>query len=147
MKSASVLALIAALMITAAAQRADNNTDEQLRARNAPDLFVYSASAFGPDKKGDSHLTIDVKNMGAKTITAFEWEYSSPDVFSASTDAGRVKFRSDGAKLRPEERKKFTRQVHHYTDRFIKSYNLSTVRILRVDYEDGSSWQRPAEEK
>ena len=147
MKASHLLALIAALTITALAQRAQNNTDDQLRARNAPDVFIYSASAFGPDKNRDSHFTIEAGNTGAKTITAIEWEYYIPRDIAGHDERVSRSFRDDKLKLLPDERRKLTQQVHHYTDKFITGFRLETVRIIRVEYEDGSSWQRPADQK
>ena len=141
-KTLSALSLIAALAIFALAQRAQNNTDEKLRARNAPDVFIYSASAFGPDKNGDSNFTIEVGNMGAKTITGIEWEYDPSRDVSGYDARGGSTFRSDTSKLLPNQRRKLTQQVHRYTDSFVRNFHLDTVRILRVEYEDGSSWQR-----
>jgi hypothetical protein len=140
MKTLSTGILIASLAIAAVAQRAQNNTDEKLRARNAPDLFVYSASAFGPDKNGDSHFTIEVGNTGLKTVTAVEWEYYRP--IDGQLVESRNRFRSDKIRLMQKERRKLTGEVYHYTDDFIKSFNLERVRIMRVEYEDGSSWHR-----
>ena len=147
MKTLSAIALIAMLALAALAQRAQNNTDEQLQARNAPDVFVYSASAYGPDKNGDSNFTIEVKNMGAKTITVIEWEYILPEMVSGYEKGSHIKFRSDDLKLRPEEKKKLTRPVHHYANKFVTNFRLDTLRILRVEYEDGSSWQRPEDDR
>ena len=58
-----------------------------------------------------------------------------------------VKFRSDDVKLRPDERKKLTRPIHHYAEKFVADFRLDTLRILRVEYEDGSLWQRPPDDK
>ena len=146
MKTLSVVALIAALAIIGLAQRAQNNTDEKLRARNAPDVFIYSASAFGPDKNGDSSFTIEVGNTGAKTITGVEWEYLSHDDAGYNTPASQG-FRNDKVKLFPDERSKLTQHVHHYTDKFVTGFHLDSVRITRVEYQDGSSWQRPVDRK
>ncbi len=147
MKTISAILLTAALAATAAAQRAKNNTDEELRARNAPDLFLYSASAFGPDKDGDSNFTIEVGNTGSKTIIAVEWEYyanrEAPEIERRMT----TMFRNEDLKLLPDRRTKLTHKVHHYTDKFVTSFKLETVRIVRVEYDDGSSWQRPADLK
>jgi len=140
MKTLSTLIIIAALSIVVLAQRAQNNSDEKLRARNAPDLFVFSASSYGPDKSGDSHFTIEVGNTGSKTITAIEWEYYR--AIEGQSTKSKDKFRSDKIRLVSNERQKLTDKVHHYSDDFVKSFNLDTVRIMRVEYEDGSSWQR-----
>jgi hypothetical protein len=146
MRTLSALALFFALAVAATAQRAANNTDEQLKARNAPDLFVYGASAFGPDKNGDSNFTIEVGNTGAKTITTIEWEYYSP---RNDTGDGAISesFRDEKLKLLPEKRTKLTQKVHRYTNSLVAGFGLATVRITRVEYEDGSSWRRPAELK
>jgi hypothetical protein len=146
MRTLSALALFLALAVGASAQRAANNTDEQLKARNAPDLFVYGASAFGPDRNGDSNFTIEVGNTGAKTITSIEWEYYSSD--KDSGDGAITKsFRDEKLKLLPEKRTKLTQKVHRYTNRLVAGFGLATVRITRVEYEDGSSWRRPSELK
>lgn len=145
MKIPGLFILIAAIGFAALAQRAQNNTDEQLKARNAPDVFVYKASAYGPDKERNSNFTIEVGNTGAKTISVIEWEYDSPDTIAGR--GNQLKFRSGDLKLRPEDKKKLTEKVHHYTDKFVTSFRLGTVRILRVEYDDGSSWQRPADDK
>lgn len=145
MKALSVMTLIAALVIAAPAQRAQNNTDEKLRARNAPDVFIYSASAFGPDKSGDSHFTIEVGNTGTKTITVIEWEYYRRGEGNSYEPRSVEKFRNDKLRLLPDERQKLTRQVHRYTDDFVKGFNLDAVRITAVEYEDGSRWERPGD--
>lgn len=143
MKSFGALTLIAALAIVSLAQRAQNNSDEKLRARNALGVFTYSASAFGPDKNGDSNFTIEVGNTGTQTIVAIEWEYYLSRDVAGFTQRGNRTFRDNQLKLVPDERRKLTHQVHHYTDKFVTGFNLDTVRIMRVEYEDGSSWQRP----
>ena len=145
MKSLSVLIIVTALALVAAAQRAQNNTDEALKARNAPDVFVYKASASGSDGTRSSSFTIEVGNTGTKGISIIEWEYDSPEAVAGYGD--HLKFRSGDLKIRPEERKKLTKEVRHYTPRFVSSFNLSTVRIMRVEYDDGSSWQRPADDQ
>lgn len=146
MKALAPLTLIFLLAIAAVAQRAENNTDEQLAARNAPDVFIYRASAFGPDRNRDSNFTIEVGNTGAKTITVIEWEY----YFSHDGDRDKPDaetFRETRLSLQPGARTKLTQHVHRYTDRLVTNFGLSTVRIMRVEYEDGSSWRRPAASK
>ena len=146
MKALAALTLISLLVVVAVAQRAENNTDEQLAARNAPDVFIYSASAFGPDKNRDSNFTIEVGNTGTKTITTIEWEY----YFSHDGDRDKPvteTFRETRLNLQPGARTKLTEHVHRYTDKFVTNFGLSTVRIMRVEYEDGSSWRRHAASK
>jgi hypothetical protein len=145
MKSLSAFIIITAFALVAVAQRAQNNTDEALKARNAPDVFVYTASATGSDGKRSSSFTIEVGNNGTKGISAIEWEYNSPEAVAGYGD--HLRFRSSDLKIRPEERKKLTKEVQHYTSTFVISFTLSVVRIMRVEYDDGSVWQRPADDK
>jgi len=142
MKAFTLMSIISALAMSAPEQRAQNNTDEKLKARNAPDVFIYSASAFGPDKNGDSHFTIEVGNTGAKTITNIEWEYYRRGEGQSYEPHSEAKFRNDKLRLLPDERRKLTEQVHRYSDDFVKSFNLDAVRITSVDYDDGSTWKR-----
>jgi hypothetical protein len=145
MKHFISLFIVAALAAAAVAQRAQNNTDEKLKARNAPDLFVYSASAYGSDGKRSSNFTIVAGNTGAKTITAVEWEYDAAEPVAGRGD--HLKFRSQNLKLRPGEKKKLVEEVGHYTVKFVTDFNLDSVRITRVEYDDGSSWRRPPDDK
>lgn len=145
MRSLGVLIIVTALALVAVAQRAQNNTDDALKARNAPDVFVYKASAIGSDGQRSSSFTIEVGNTGAKTISAIEWEYASPEAIGGQGD--RLRFRSGDLKIGPKEKKSLTKEVPHYTVGFVTSFNLSTVRLLRVEYDDGSVWQRPADDK
>ena len=145
MKGIGALIIITTLAFIAVAQRAQNNTDEALKARNAPDVFVYTASAIGSDGKRSSSFTIEVGNNGTKGISAIEWEYHSPEEVAGYGDL--LRFHSGDLKIRPEERKKLTKEVQHYTPRFVTSFGLRTVRLMRVEYDDGSVWQRPTENK
>ena len=142
MKAFTLMTIIAALAMSAPGQRAQNNTDEKLKARNAPDVFIYSASAFGPDKNGDSHFTIEVGNTGAKTITVIEWEYYRRGEGQSYEPRSEAKFRNDKLRLLPDERRKLSEHLHRYTDDFVKSFNLDAVRITSVEYDDGSTWKR-----
>ena len=144
--TALVLILTACCFVSAQEGRALNNTDEQLKARNAPDLFVLGVSAFGRDRRGRTSFVIEVQNMGEKTIIAFDWEYAPAHPIGKYRAGNPLKLRSDEEKIRPGEKKKLTEQVGEYTDELVTSFRLNSVRIIRVEYEDGSSWQRPAEE-
>jgi hypothetical protein len=149
MKIITATVLIIASCCLAAAQegRALNNTDEQLKARNAPDLFVAGVSAFGRDRKGRTSFVIEVQNLGDKTITAFDWEYAPAPPIGKYRAGNPLKLRSDEEKIRPGEKRKLTELIDEYTDELVKSFRLNSVRIVRVEYEDGSSWQRSVEEK
>lgn len=144
--AASVLILAACCFASAQEGRALNNTDEQMKARNAPDLFVLSVSAFGRDSRGRTSFVIEVHNLGEKAITAFEWEYAPAPAVGKYRAGNPLKLRSDKEKIRPGEKKKLTERIGEYTDELVKSFRLNSVRIVRVEYEDGSSWRRPAEE-
>jgi hypothetical protein len=144
--TASVLMIAACCLAVAQEGRALNNTEEQLKARNAPDLFVLGVSASGRDRKGRTSFMIEVQNLGDKTITAFDWEYAPARPIGKYRAGNPLKLRSDEEKIRPGDKRKLTEQIDEYTDELVTSFRLNSVRIVRVEYEDGSSWQRPVEE-
>lgn len=144
--TASVLMIAACCLAAAQEGRALNNTEEQLKARNAPDLFVLGVSASGRDRKGRTSFVIEVQNLGDKTITAFDWEYAPAPQIGKYRAGNPLKLRSDEEKIRPGDKRQFTEQISEYTDELVTSFRLNSVRIVRVEYEDGSSWQRPADE-
>ena len=148
MKSIAVLALIiTAFCFAVAAQegRALNNTDEELKKRNAPDLFVLGVSASGRDRKGRTSFVIEVQNLSQKTITAFDWEYAPARPIGKYREGNPLKLRSDEERIPPGEKRKVTELIDEYTDELVTSFRLNSIRIMRVEYDDGSSWQRPAE--
>ena len=57
-----------------------------------------------------------------------------------------MKFRNE-TKLPPGEKKKLTNPVHHYSNEFVTRFRLTTIRIMKVEYEDGSPWQRASSDK
>ena len=77
-------------------------------------------------------------------ITSIEWEYDPTRAVGVSDARGRSTFREDTSQMLPNQRRKLTQKVHHYTDSFVKSFHLDTVRILRIEYDDGTSWTRPS---
>src|SRR5215470_17274134 len=108
MRSLGALIVIVALAFVALAQRAENNTDEALRARNAPDVFVYKAAASGSDGQHRSGFTIEVGNTGKKIISAIEWEYNPPEAVAGDRD--HLKFRRADLKLQPQEKKSLSEE-------------------------------------
>jgi len=142
MKALNALALITVLAVISPAQRSQNNSDEKLKARNAPGVFIYSASAFGPDKNGNSNLTIEVGNIGSKTLNGITWEYQA--VGLPIDRRVNTSFRNNELKLTAGGRIKLTQPVHYYSDKFVVGFTFDTVRVMHVDYEGGESWDRPA---
>lgn len=136
--SCSVIVILAAAILSFG-QRAQNNTDEQLAARNAPDLFVQKASAYGPDKEKRSNFTIEVKNTGSKTVTAVEWVYDPPE----EGGAGRQLKARNQVRIPAGEERKMDMAFSYYSEKFVAGFRLNRIRVTRVDYEDGSSWRRP----
>lgn len=136
MKLFGSLIIIAALAFSVSGQ---NYTEEARKARNAPDLFVLSAGGFGPDRNNEAIYSIAVKNIGQKNITAVDWEYLPPG------QPEPMKFRSSGLKIAPGARTKVHKRVSYPGNDLVSQFRLSAIRIMRVEFEDGSSWQRPSD--
>lgn len=138
MKLFASLVLIAALALAAAGQ---STTEESRKARNAPDLFVLSAGGHGPDKNNEAIYTLVVKNTGQKNITAVDWEFLPPG------QAAPAKFHNSNLKIAPGERMKVHNRVAYPGTDLLTQFRLNAIRIMRVEYDDGSTWQRPSDER
>lgn len=151
MKAVVILIMILAVGLPARTQAdqqaTPNYTPEQMAARNAPDLFVSGLSAFGPDKKGAASYTINVENTGSKEIAAIEWDYVPSKVAPAYSKDIRLTFRNDDAKIKPGEKRKLTSRADKYLKALIENFRLNAISILKVEYADGTVWQRGGESK
>jgi len=138
MKALALLIFIAALAPSATGQ---NQTDEARKARNAPDLFVLSAGGFGPDRNGEVVYSIAVKNTGQKGIKAVDWEYLPPGKDEP------VKFRNRDLNIAPGTRTKVHQKLSYTNNDLINQFRLNAIKIMRVEFDDGSAWQRPSDGK
>ncbi|HYP28938.1 MAG TPA: hypothetical protein VE262_19655 [Blastocatellia bacterium] len=136
MKLFASLIIIAALAFSVLGQ---NYTEEARKARNAPDLFVLSAGGYGPDRNNEAIYSMAVKNIGQKNITAVDWEYLPPG------QSAPMKFRVSGLKVAPGARTKVHKRVSYAGNELINQFRLNNIRIMRVEFEDGSSWERPSD--
>ena len=138
MKLFASLMLIAALASVAAGQ---NYTEESRKARNAPDLFVLSVGGYGPDKNNEATYMLAVKNTGQKKVTAVDWEYLPPG------QAAPMKVRNSDLNIAPGARIKITKRLAYPGSDLITQFKLGAIRIMRVEYEDGTAWQRPSDNR
>ncbi|MGH9901705.1 MAG: hypothetical protein ACRD68_07825 [Pyrinomonadaceae bacterium] len=117
--------------------RADAAIVEAERRKKGPPryAFLYKAS---------------VKNDGAKTIRAVDWDYVFFDT-TTGQEVGRHQFTSD-AKIEPGKTKEFSFFIPSAPAKTINVYALNKkeregleeqVILVRVQYSDGSAWQRP----
>ena len=106
---------------------------------------MLGVSASGRDRKGRTSFVIEVQNLSQKTITAFDWEYAPARPIGKYREGNPLKLRSDEERIPPGEKRKVTELIDEYTDELVTSFRLNSIRIMRVEYDDGSSWQRPAE--
>lgn len=93
---------------------------------------------------------VSIKNNSDKTIKSIDWDYV---FFSANTqnEAGRLEFTSD-EKIGPGKSKEINMMARKPPARTISVYALDKnerqgldgqIVIMRVEYTDGSVWQRP----
>jgi hypothetical protein len=93
---------------------------------------------------------VSLRNNTNKTIKAIDWDYV---FFSSNTqsETGHLEFTSD-AKIGPGKTKELTVMAHRPPARTVSIYELDRterqgldgqVVIVRLEYTDGSIWQRP----
>lgn len=94
---------------------------------------------------------VTVKNTGTKTVTAIHWDYLFFDS-DKGEQIGQHSFRQP-VKIRPGKsmeligRSAFppTRVLDAARAQQPRAEMSEEISIRRIDYEDGSSWQRPLE--
>jgi hypothetical protein len=93
---------------------------------------------------------VSLRNNTNKTIKAIDWDYT---FFSSNTqsETGRLEFTSD-AKIAPGKTKELNVMSRHPPAKTVSIYELDKterqgldgqVVIMRLEYTDGSIWQRP----
>lgn len=96
------------------------------------------------------HYKVSVKNNSDKTIKSIDWDYV---FFSANTqsEAGRLEFTSE-EKIGPGKNKEINVMARKPPAKTISVYALDKrerqglegdIVIVRVEYTDGTVWQRP----
>ena len=108
--------------------------------------FPQSRSSIGPSMNFSTatvathHVSALFRNAGAKTVKSLTWEY----VFFKDATRTRMlrnyKFRS-GKKLRPGE----SARLEAWSLK-PRASEYEAVRVVRVEYEDGTSWRSPKAE-
>ena len=94
--------------------------------------------------------TVTVKNSGGKAIRAIDWDYIFFDR-ATETEIGRQQFTSE-EKIAPGKTKDLIVKITKPPTQTISLTALNNnergsldgrVILVRIDYADGTSWQRP----
>lgn len=113
---------------------------------DAPDAVFVSASLrnltnrrYIPEKQ--SEISIKVRNVGRKIITAIEWEVKLEAVLSYS-ESRKFSFRTESKDLEPGK----TAKLKGHMDMLITpNHKSAIVRIVRLEFSDASMWEREKE--
>lgn len=114
---------------------------------DAPDAVFVSASLrnlnnsrYIPDKQ--SEVSIKVRNVGSKIITAIEWEVRLDAVLSYS-ESKKYSFRTENKDIQPG---KTTKLKAHMDMLITPNHKTAIVRIVRLEFSDKSIWEREKNE-
>jgi hypothetical protein len=117
--------------------KADSANLEQLRRQQTPPRYGFM-------------YKVSVRNTGAKTIKSLDWDHVFYDT-DTKAETGRHQFTSD-EKIAPGKQKEFSVFASSPPSSTISVHKLEkhereivgeSIVIVRVEYEDGSVWQRP----
>ena len=93
---------------------------------------------------------VSIKNTGLKTIKAIDWDYVFFDP-NTQNEIGRHQFTSE-EKISPGKSKELNALIPKPPTGTISVYELNSkerttlnerVLLMRIQYSDGSVWQRP----
>jgi hypothetical protein len=145
MKTGLATKLVAALLFLTMSVLAQ--APESMLDQNAPDMVVTKISwrgATGSGFKPGAAFSIEVKNRSGKTVTAVNWDFYLIDKIRRNQVFDRLSFRTDDKKIEPGKTVRLTKRPDYLNSNTL-SDNLSAVpQIMRVEYSDGTFWQRPS---
>ncbi|HEX4900940.1 MAG TPA: hypothetical protein VFV61_10435 [Pyrinomonadaceae bacterium] len=133
------------------AKRGGSSVESSKAEREAlTDQALISAIHRAPPARYGFSYRVSFKNNGSKEITAIDWDYVFYDSIS-ETELGRREFGSD-QKIAPGKTKELKFFISTPPVRRISVQALEKneraglgerVELVRIQYADGTSWQRP----
>lgn len=133
------------------AKRGGSSVESSKAEREAlTDQALISAIHRAPPARYGFSYRVSFKNNGSKEITAIDWDYVFYDLIS-ETELGRREFGSD-QKIAPGKTKELKFFISTPPVRRISVQALEKneragmgerVELVRIQYADGTSWQRP----
>ncbi|HKP73623.1 MAG TPA: hypothetical protein VJT82_11835 [Pyrinomonadaceae bacterium] len=126
-----------------------SDVDRIRREAKADSAILERRREQSPPRYGFMYK-VTIKNTGAKAIKTLDWDhvFFDPDT---KTETGRHQFTGDG-KVSPGKQKEFAVFIAAPPSRTISVHKLNKnerdtvgeqIVIMRVEYADGSVWQRP----
>lgn len=100
----------------------------------------YSVRASGRVFNG-YQSSLHLKNVGTKTITAVEWQHVFFTDKDKQKELRRYKFRKK-TKVEPGKQKFLAQRIHSESYSELPTRQQQSVVIDRIEYSDGSVWQR-----
>ena len=121
---------------------------EPLEKPRSVQINTSSLPIFKPGQAYYAY-SVTLKNTGKKTITTVLWAYVFTDTV-LQEQVGRT-VSENAVKLRPGKSVEMTGYSSNHAVQVVNAKSAGTrnpikeeVQILRVDYEDGTFWERPA---
>jgi hypothetical protein len=118
------------------------STPRPARIDGAPDVSIPGIMLWGKDEPGSATFAIQVKNNSKRLIKGISWEHT------LSFPSGRNKVNlsldltSGDLYLRPGEDQLVLSPINKIFDSAVAKIPPERIRLMKVEYEDGSSWRR-----
>ncbi len=135
------------------AKRGGSSVESSKAERDAlTDQALINAIHSGPPARYGFRYKVSLQNKGTKEIRSIDWDYVFVDLINA-TELGRREFGSD-QKIPPGKTKEFSFFIPIPPARRISIQALDKherdgmgerIELVRVQYADGTVWQRPAD--
>jgi hypothetical protein len=133
------------------AKRGGSSVESSKAERDAlTDQALISAIHKAPPARYGFSYKVSFQNTGSKEITAIDWDYVFYDLIS-ETELGRREFGSE-QKIAPGKTKELKFFIAAPPVRRISVQALEKneraglgerIELVRIEYADGTSWQRP----
>jgi hypothetical protein len=110
--------------------------------RDAPTLVVvktaWRGGVPGQIVGGGGAFSIDVKNVGTKSIREVHWDFYLTDTVRQNT-YDHFKFKTIDKVIKPGKKERLTKRFDYHKP---PNYVSALPQIMKVVYEDGSVWER-----
>lgn len=138
MKSLAILIFALAPFVSPQNQ----STPRPTQIDGAPDVSIPGVMLWGKDEPGSATFAIRVKNNGKKVIKGISWEHTLSFPSGKNKVNLRLDLNSGDMYLRPGEEQLVLSVIDKIFDSAVARTSPERIRLMKVEYEDGLSWQR-----
>jgi hypothetical protein len=113
----------------------------------SPVARIQAAPLIIDKEKQKFSFSLTIENTGAKNIRALFLEFKTKGEIRGYSINASVRGERIETSITPKERKTICVVENADLPRFLQVVSAGTISIMRVEFDDGTVWERPSESK